>query len=100
MNKTNLLQIRLDDLEKEFIRQRAQSHNYKKISEFVRDAIINPHQLPKKNLIDLCYQVNKIGVNLNQISRAANKQELSSSQLVHEVHLIRLALEEVLRVRK
>lgn len=100
MNKTNLLQIRLDDLEKEFIKQRAQAHNYKKISEFVRDSIINPHQVPKKLLIDLCYQVNKVGVNLNQIARAANKHEISSAELFEEIRLTRIALEEILRARK
>jgi hypothetical protein len=100
MNKTNLLQIRLDDFEKEFIKQRAHAHNYKKISEFVRDSMINPHHVPKKLLIDLCYQVNKVGVNLNQIARAANKHEISSPELLEEVRLTRIALEEILRARK
>jgi len=100
MNKTSLLQIRVDACEKEFIRQRSEAHNYKKLSEFVRDSIINPHHVPKKNLIDLCYQVNKIGINLNQIAHAVNKQNLKSQQIIDELFLIRAALDEILRVKK
>jgi len=69
MKKTKLLQIRVDEQEDQFIGLKMAEHGYKNKSEYIRNSIISPIRHDKKRQLQMLYEINKIGVNLNQAMR-------------------------------
>lgn len=103
MRRTKLLQVRLTEHEDKFIEQKMLEHGYKlenQKSEYVRDAVINPIRHDKKRQQDMLYQVNKIGVNLNQVIRRMHASGFISTELEAEISSVFIQLNEVLETYK
>jgi len=76
----NLICIRLSGLEKKLLLKRCNREGYRTISDFCRAKLVRKREIKKveasKEFIEatqkLDYELNKIGVNLNQVSRRLN----------------------------
>lgn len=97
MKKTKLLQVRLTDKEDEFIDLKMREHNYKNKSEYVLNSIISPLKHDKKRSMDMIYEVNKIGVNLNQALRKMHALNIVSVDLLNEIAKANDNLTDVLK---
>ena len=69
MKKTKLLQVRLTEYEDQFIEKKMLEHGYKNKSEYILNSVISPIKHDKRRQLQMVYEVNKIGVNLNQAMR-------------------------------
>lgn len=100
-NRDKRLNARATQEEYEFILLTAQLKNYKSISEYIIDSLVYPQNLDNKKSQNMTYEVNKIGVNLNQISRKINQLELTDTEQIFEkISMIEAQLEEILRTYK
>ncbi|MEW9900912.1 plasmid mobilization relaxosome protein MobC [Chitinivorax sp. PXF-14] len=99
--KDETIIIRCTRKEKEFIKLTATLKEFKSISDYLLASTIYPQSLDKKKAQSMLYEVNKIGVNLNQISRKINQFELTDPlEIIQYLELINSQLEEVVRVYK
>lgn len=100
-NRDKRLNARATEEEYEFILLTAQLKNYKSISEYIIDSLVYPQNLDNKKSQSMTYEVNKIGVNLNQISRKINQLELTDTEQIFEkISMIEAQLEEILKTYK
>lgn len=77
MSMNKIINFRCDESFEELLYQKMNEAGYNSYSEFIRESI--QHATIKqrcKGLQELIKQVNKIGVNLNQISRHVNEQKV------------------------
>ena len=78
------VRIRLTDLEKRLLLKRSQQEGYRTISDFCRAKLVKKREIRKIEVSEefvsitkkLDYELNKIGVNLNQVSRNINAQHI------------------------
>ena len=67
-------------------------------SEFIRSCILNSTVKQRcKDLENLVWNINKIGTNLNQISRYANEEKLLDEAILEEIHQINLNLANIIK---
>ena len=78
------VRIRLTELEKRLLLKRSQQEGYRTISDFCRAKLIKKREVRKIEVSEefvritkkLDYELNKIGVNLNQVSKNINAQHV------------------------
>ena len=78
------VRIRLTELEKRLLLKRSQQEGYRTISDFCRAKLVKKREIRKIEVSEqfvmitkkLDYELNKIGVNLNQVSRNINAQQV------------------------
>lgn len=78
------VRIRLTKLEKRLLLKQSQKEGYRTISDFCRAKLIKRREIKKIEVSEdfvritkkLDYELNKIGVNLNQVSRNMNAQQV------------------------
>jgi len=78
------VRIRLTKLEKRLLLKRSQREGYRTISDFCRAKLVKKREIRKVEVSEefvmvtkkLDYELNKIGVNLNQVSRNINAQQV------------------------
>ncbi|RUT78954.1 hypothetical protein [Ancylomarina longa] len=78
------VRIRLTELEKRLLLKQSQKEGYRILSDFCRAKLIKKREIRKievsKEFVmitkKLDYELNKIGVNLNQVSRNINAQHI------------------------
>jgi len=78
------VRIRLTELEKRLLLKRSQREGYRTISDFCRAKLVKKREIRKIEVSEqfvkitkkLDYELNKIGVNLNQVSRNINAQQV------------------------
>ena len=100
MRKAKLLQVRLTEQEDQFIEQKMFEHDYKNKSEYVRDSVISPIRHDKKRQQKMLYEVNKIGVNLNQAIRKMHANNHVNTDLLASVDACYLQLSSILEAYK
>lgn len=99
MRREKLLQIRLNETELITLRERMDNLGFGNASEFGRTAMLNPGRLNFRKLQALLFEVNKIGVNLNQLVRSVHRRETTEAQVLAEIVLIRKALSSLVEER-
>jgi Arc/MetJ-type ribon-helix-helix transcriptional regulator len=95
-----LLQVRVSQQEKEFIEAKAKENDYSNVSEFVRHRLIYPQHLDKKRMKDMLYQVNKIGVNLNQLTSKVNTENKIDVEVLQTIKAIEERFEAIINTYK
>lgn len=100
MKKDNGIYLRCTYFEKEFIKKKAKLKNYTKVSEFILNSLIYPEKLDVKKMKDMVYEVNKIGVNLNQAVRKMHSDNEINEELIEAIKETNLRLEMVLNTFK
>ncbi len=78
------VRIRLTELEKRLLLKQSQKEGYRTISDFCRAKLVKKREIRKIEVSEefvkitkkLDYELNKIGVNLNQVSRNINAQHV------------------------
>lgn len=78
------VRIRLTELEKRLLLKRSQQEGYRTLSDFCRVKLVKKREIKKIEVSEefilitkkLDYELNKIGVNLNQVSRNINAQNV------------------------
>lgn len=100
MKKTRHFQVRLTEQELKFIELKMLEHGYKNKSQYVLSSVISPITHNKKRQEKMLYEVNKIGVNLNQVIRKMHASGFVSTELEAEIGSVFTQLNEVLEVYK
>lgn len=99
------LSLRLTEKEKEEIREKAEQLGLS-VSDYVRSVLISSKSIRRKSRVDceaikqLVYEINKIGVNLNQIAKEVNSIRDIDIQVLESLRNIEYALVELLEVDK
>lgn len=75
MKKIENIILRVTPNEKAFIKAKADLKDFKNVSDFILSSLIYPEVFDKKRMVGMLYEVNKIGVNLNQITYKVNKNK-------------------------
>jgi Arc/MetJ-type ribon-helix-helix transcriptional regulator len=96
MRKAKLLQVRLTEQEDKFIEQKMIEHDYKNKSEYVCDSVISPLRHDNKRQQKMLYEINKIGVNLNQAIRKMHASGVINTDLLASVDACYSALHQLL----
>jgi hypothetical protein len=79
-----LLVVRLSKLEKRLIVKRSREEGYRTLSDFCRAKLVKRREIKKIEVSEefvmitkkLDYDLNKIGVNLNQVAKAINSNQI------------------------
>lgn len=74
-NKTEIINLRVSKSEKEFIKLTATLKEFKSISDYITCSLIYPQSLDKKRSQSMLYEINKIGVNFNQLTKKINQSD-------------------------
>lgn len=98
MKKNKIIQIRVNDQEEQYINLKMKENNYKNRSEYILNSCITPLKHDKKRSLQMIYEVNKIGVNLNQALRKMHSLNFISQDLVEEIQNANNNLEEILKI--
>ncbi|MFA9372337.1 MAG: plasmid mobilization relaxosome protein MobC [Labilibaculum antarcticum] len=78
------LHLRMSKFEKRMLRKRCKEEGYRTLSDFCRAKLVKKREIRKIEVSEefvlitkkLDYQLNKIGVNLNQVSKNINAQQV------------------------
>jgi hypothetical protein len=96
-NKTIKISFRVDEFFYEEFQKKVDNSGLS-VSQFLRDAITSSTVKQKcKDLSQLVYEVNKIGVNLNQITYYANKERLIDEVVLENIESINLTLSNLIK---
>lgn len=98
MEKAKRLQVRLSEDEFHKIRNRLTDYEYTNLSEFIRDSALKPSRKNKKMMGSMIYEVNKIGVNLNQAIHRLHLQEIDHTELLAVINKTNHLLSNILNV--
>ena len=98
MNKTKRLQVRLTEEEIKTIKERMADFEYSNLSEFIRDGALKPSRKNKRNMASMIYEVNKIGVNLNQAIHKLHLQQIDHTELLIAINQANHLLSNILVV--
>lgn len=73
---TRYIPFRIEEKEYQRLKKIAKQNNYKSLSEFIRDTLLEHNGIAsnamKKEMYNLHWQINKIGVNINQATKRIN----------------------------
>ena len=68
------ISVRFDEQDLKMLQKDIKVYGYKNLSDFIRIKALEKEDLSNKKLIlDLCFQIRKIGVNLNQLTKKVNQ---------------------------
>ncbi|MBV5292433.1 MAG: plasmid mobilization relaxosome protein MobC [Curvibacter lanceolatus] len=93
-NRDIFRKIRLTQEEDDYIKLCSFQKNYSSVSEYIRTCSIRPLNLDDKLATDFHKEINRIGINLNQISRKVNSNKLIDKEVAQLLYLITEQLEE------
>ena len=85
VKKTERLQLRLTPEEKENLLSKAAEARMT-VSDYIANLLENKKVQLEKNIPALIYEINKIGVNINQIAYIGNSQRYVNEELLNRVH--------------
>jgi hypothetical protein len=101
--KTEKIWIRCTPSEKGYVVSMADSQG-KKVSEYLLDSAIVPQEPAKvvnqKVLMQLIYEINKIGHNLNQLTRLANTDKALDKEVLEKIDCMNILLIQLLKENK
>jgi hypothetical protein len=92
MSKDEKITIRLKSNELEYISKKSEELYISK-SEFCRQAIVEAKVISKKPSVDLLYELNRIGNNLNQITKRININKAIDRVVIYQLDEIEQQLE-------
>lgn len=98
--KTENILFRVTKTEKGYIEARAKIRNYKSVGQFITDSLIIPENLDTRKMSDMVYELNRIGINLNQAIRKMHKEESINEELINAVKEVNLRMEMVINTYK
>ena len=92
--KDKTMSIRLSSKDVEIIRKNMSKFNLENMSFYMRTVAINPSiiNVDIKTLRDLTYEINKVGININQAVKLANKNKEISRE---EINALKEDLEKI-----
>lgn len=85
IKKTERLQLRLTPEEKENLLSKAAEARMT-VSDYIANLLENKKVQLEKNIPALIYEINKIGVNINQMAYIGNSQRYVNEELLNRVH--------------
>lgn len=97
MRRTKKLQVKISEEEAKAIRQKMEKAGFVNLSDFCRNSILKPSRLSYIKHQAMLYEVNKIGVNLNQVVRAMHCRQIGDLGLLAEIATIREAMLRILK---
>jgi hypothetical protein len=98
--KNKLIQIRATEQQIAYIKLKMAENNYTNRSEYILDSAISPIKHNKKRSLQMIFEVNRIGVNLNQIVHKMHKENKFDESLLIEIENIKSSLLSVIETFK
>lgn len=98
MARKGKLQIRVSDEEEQLIRLQMGEYGYRNLSDYIRTSLISPARRNKVKLQPLLYEVNKIGVNLNQAIYLMHRKGITDKDLLASIDMTNSLLLELIKV--
>lgn len=94
LKRTNRVVVDLSDKELKRLKERLKDYRSTNRSEFIRESILNNYIIinDDTNLRELVYEVNRIGNNINQLTRLANQNKKIEAE---EIKGLKKQIEEV-----
>jgi hypothetical protein len=79
--KKKTFQLRLSELEFSLFQEKMREASYSNMSDFIRTKCIEPNKLQQYDFLKLAYEVNRIGNNLNQITKKLHTEKRFSEEI-------------------
>lgn len=98
MKRNKTIQIRVTEDEAEFIKLKMGEFGYTNCSDYIRTSLICPLNRNRKKMQSMLYEVNKIGVNLNQAIHLMHRKGVTDKALLHSIEVTNKLLLELIRV--
>lgn len=98
MKRVGKIQIRVSDEEEHFIRMKMSEYGYRNLSDYIRTSLICPLNRNRIKLQPLLYEVNKIGVNLNQAIHLMHRRGITDKDLLQSIDITNAMLLELINV--
>jgi hypothetical protein len=95
--RKKVITIRISEPEIQKIQERMAEKEFKNMSDFMRIMAIEPQKSNKHFNLKLCYEVNKIGHNLNQLTRMCHSNRQFSKEISTKIFEINLTLGQLLK---
>ncbi len=95
MTKDNRIEFKLSAYEKSILEEKMNRWGFDNMSEFLRCLIRSDDKLYLPNRLKLTYEINKIGVNLNQITKHLNEKNPIHVMLLTDVAKIKSDLSAI-----
>lgn len=94
LERNNRVYFYLSDEELSKLNDRLEHYNSSNRSEFIRDSVLNNYIIinDDTNLRELVYEVNRIGNNINQLTKLANQNKEIQSE---EIKWLKKQVEEI-----
>ena len=85
--RKNRIEIKLDDNEYAAFREKYEMSDYRTMTEFILDAVLRGVfvSVETDDYENLIYEINKIGVNINQMARKVNADDLFSAEELRRI---------------
>lgn len=102
--KTEIINIRVSKQEKEFIKLTSTLKEFKSISDYITCSLIYPQALDRKKSQSMLYEFNKVGVNINQLTRKINQSDdltkNDKAELLQYFELFHSQFEQIIEIYK
>lgn len=98
MRRERTLQIRVSEEEAQFIKLKMSEFGYTNCSDYIRTSLICPLNRNRKKMQSLLYEVNKIGVNLNQAIHLMHRKGITDKDLLYSIEVTNKLLLELIKV--
>lgn len=92
--KAKIIKVRVSELELEAMKKKAFSLQLT-VSQMIRDTLRLPIRKVNQPSLKLLWEINKIGLNLNQIARKVNHNSLVDEAVFVALQTIKKSLEQI-----
>lgn len=99
MKRVARLHIRVTEEEKAALETRRKEMEFGCLSKYILACSLGQSNEKQKNkglILKVCYELNKVGVNLNQLAKYANSNKHVDIAVLKEIHQIKKALNLIL----
>lgn len=92
------IQVRVTNEEEQYIRMKMSEYGYTNLSDYIRTSLICPLNRNRIKLQPLLYEVNKIGVNLNQAIHLMHRKGITDRDLLQSIEMTNRMLLELINI--
>jgi hypothetical protein len=100
MSRNFIIQFRVSESELSHIKMKMHEFDYSNCSEYIRTTLLHPIRRNFHKSKSMLYEVNKIGVNLNQSIHHMHKNNITNEELMKVIESTNKLLVELINVYK
>lgn len=96
MKRDKTIILRLTNEEYNYIKLKMNEKDFENLSDYMRTSAITPIKINKNKNLSMLYEVNKIGVNLNQVIRKMHKLNFINQELIEYIRECEIDLNQLI----